>query len=126
MGTISAPTRATYFGEKVTMSMARKLPRQSVSSDRCGIDQLSRRLAAQHGRSRLNRGSRRRKKIFAAPRARRINTIVIDDLFGRLGRRSAGRDLAIPTDGVKRSPRAEVENRDVPIDVQRKHRFSEE
>lgn len=36
------------------------------------------------------------------------------------------RDLAIPTNGVKRAPGTEIENGDIPIGIERKHRLPQQ
>lgn len=74
----------------------------------------------------LKRGNCGGQDGVAIAAERRIDSLGVDAAFSRLGLLALGNDLAIPSFRVHRAGGSEVENRDVPRDLQRQHRLTQQ
>src|SRR5436309_6083943 len=75
---------------------------------------------------RLHHRSRGVKDLAPISRARRVDALAIDKLLGPLRRLPGGDDATIPTFCIHRTPRAEIEDRGVPVYAQRQHRLAQQ
>src|SRR5215469_1572207 len=82
--------------------------------------------SVRHLRPGLYSRSCRLENRSSSARSRRVDSLAIDCLLYSLRFSAFEYHVAIPSFGIDRTPRAKVEHRDVPVDVKRQQRFSEQ